>query len=105
MENDFRITRYRFEMFVLWKYIVSGETAHSTEPTVEENCKSTESELCYEETCFKCNNIREHNANIVRATILVSEEENHFISPLEALKLCASPLLKLLCADSLSSSL
>ncbi|XWS52906.1 hypothetical protein CRYUN_Cryun11dG0112600 [Craigia yunnanensis] len=48
----------------------SGETSDSSK-LPKKTCNSIESELCNEETCFRCNNIREQNANIVRATILI----------------------------------
>ncbi|KAL4333894.1 hypothetical protein GQ457_07G035420 [Hibiscus cannabinus] len=47
-----------------------GEIGNSFEPSKKE-CNSTGSELCDEETCFSCNNIREQNANIVRGTLLI----------------------------------
>ncbi|XP_022731590.1 DEMETER-like protein 2 [Durio zibethinus] len=48
----------------------SGETADSLEPP-KKSCNSTEFELCNEQICFSCNNIREQNDNIVRGTILI----------------------------------
>ncbi|KAH1066986.1 hypothetical protein J1N35_031973 [Gossypium stocksii] len=51
----------------IWR---SGEIAESSEPP-NKRCNSTGPDLCNEETCFSCNNIREINANIVRGTLLI----------------------------------
>ncbi|XP_017650170.2 DNA glycosylase/AP lyase ROS1-like isoform X1 [Gossypium arboreum] len=51
----------------IWR---SGEIAESSEPP-KKRCNSTGPDLCNEETCFSCNNIREINANIVRGTLLI----------------------------------
>ncbi|PPD66462.1 hypothetical protein GOBAR_DD36655 [Gossypium barbadense] len=50
----------------IWR---SGEIAESSPP--KKRCNSTGPDLCNEETCFSCNNIREINANIVRGTLLI----------------------------------
>ncbi|XVF19781.1 hypothetical protein REPUB_Repub11eG0140500 [Reevesia pubescens] len=61
-----------------------GETANSSKRP-EERCKFTESELCNEETCFSCNDIREQKANIVRGTLLIpSRVANRGCFPLNA---------------------
>ncbi|XP_021278782.1 protein ROS1-like isoform X1 [Herrania umbratica] len=47
-----------------------GETEDSLVPS-RKTCNSMEFELCNDQTCFSCNNTREQNANIVRATLLI----------------------------------
>ncbi|KAK4279562.1 hypothetical protein QN277_011325 [Acacia crassicarpa] len=48
-----------------------GETANSIEQP-EKRCKSQDSNnLCYDQTCFSCNSVREANSQTVRGTLLI----------------------------------
>ncbi|GMI92238.1 hypothetical protein HRI_002893100 [Hibiscus trionum] len=47
-----------------------GEFISPLDPS-KNQCNSTGSELCDEETCFSCNNIREQEGNIIWGTLLI----------------------------------
>ncbi|GLT82064.1 hypothetical protein SLE2022_004770 [Rubroshorea leprosula] len=58
--------RYNYHL-AIWR---PGETADSTDPP-QKTCDSEGSDLCNDQRCFSCNNIREQNSNVVRATFLI----------------------------------